>query len=232
VSEATDTDEGIVISGYFAYYEPLRPPSELIHEAEILEAAASTADPADQERLLRAAAEHFVDAFLVDRRGHTSAFTEAHRLGRQIATKFGCPYTFDEAQDAWVLKCGIHALHSRLGLSPGGPTIGQCSICGAADFECDHLNGELYDGQQCFRLITHWDLREVSLVTRPYDPRCYRLDRVVSARDAESTRGRPLLAGEAPFCEHCLECTGVPAEDDLSPETWDLESPLPVPNGD
>lgn len=223
MSEAPADDEGVVVSGYVAYYEPLRPAAGYVREGARLEANGLTAPNCrEKERLLRAAAEQYVNAFLVDRVGHRAAFSEAHRLGRQILGEFGCPYMLREDEQSWVLKCGVRALHSRLGLSPGGPTVGQCSICGAADFECDHLNGEIYGGQRCFRLITRWDVREVSLVTRPYDPRCYRLDDVVSARAAERARGRPLLPNEAPACDHCATCRGIPTEDDLSPEKWEM----------
>jgi hypothetical protein len=222
MSEPTGDDEGVVISGYVAYYEPLRPAADYMRDAETHESSAAIASGREKERLLRAAAEHYVNAFLVDRVGHRAAFGKAHRLGRQILREFGCPYTLREDGQAWVLKCGVRALHSRLGLSPGGPTLGQCSICGAADFGCDHLNGEVYNGQRCFRLITRWDVREVSLVTKPYDPRCYRLDDVVSVRAAERARGRPLLPNEAPACEHCATCRGIPSNDDLSPEEWEM----------
>ncbi len=217
-----DEDEGLVISGYVAYYEPLRSAREYMQEAAKLEADAhADAKSHEKEQLLRAAVEQYVNAFLVDRIGHQSAFAAAHRLGRQLLEEFGCPYELDADRTSWVLKCGIHALHSRVGLSPGGPTLGECSICGAADFECEHLNGEIYDGEACFRLITRWDLREVSLVTRPHDPRCYRLDEVVSVRSAERARGRPLLPNEVPVCTHCGGCKGAASETDLRPETWE-----------
>jgi hypothetical protein len=217
-----DTADGYVISGYAAYFEPLRPPDELREEADELVAEASVAPPGRAESLHRLALERLVDAFLIDRRGHAECFAAAHLLGRQILQRFGCPFTFDADRQAWILRCGVLALHSRVGASPGGPTIGQCSICGSADFECDHINGEVYNGKRCYRLITRFDLKEISLTPRPHDPRCYRLDTVISAREVERRHGGPLAAGESPVCEHCAMCRGAqgPADDDLSPDAW------------
>jgi hypothetical protein len=108
----------------------------------------------------------------------------------------------------WSTQCGILALHQRLGSSPGGPTLGECSICGARDFECDHIPGESYDGARCVRIIVEWDLREISLVPFPNDPRCYRVFTAYPVEDVEQARGRPLLPGEAPLCTHCRDCYG------------------------
>jgi hypothetical protein len=213
-------DDGRLIAGRVAYYEPLRPPDALIAEADRLVAEATEAKLPGAEGLLREALERLVDAFLVDRRGHAESFTAAHALGRQIVERFGCPFSFEPDGQIWRLRCGVLALHSRIGLSPGGPTIGQCSICAAGDFECDHLNGQVYDGKRCYRLITRFDLKEVSLTPRPYDPRCYRLDDIRSAREVERAHNGPLAPGESLVCEHCLECSGSPREDDLDPASW------------
>jgi hypothetical protein len=220
--QVDDTPDGYVISGYVAYFEPLRPPDELRAEADELVEQAAAAAPRLAESLQRSALELVVDAFLVDRRGHPECFSAAHLLGRNILQRFGCPFTFDAERQAWVLRCGVLALHSRLGSSPGGPTIGECSICGAADFECDHINGKVYDGERCHRLITRFDLKEISLTPRPHDPRCYRLDTVISAREVERRHGGPLALGETPVCEHCATCTGAqgPTDEDLNPEAW------------
>ena len=85
------------------------------------------------------------------------------------------------------------------------------------------INGEVYDGERCYRLITRFDLKEISLTPRPHDPRCYRLDTVISARAVEREHGGPLAAGEFPVCEHCASCRGVQGPtgcNDLNPEAW------------
>jgi hypothetical protein len=217
-----ETPEEYVISGYVAYFEPLKRPDELKAEADELIEKAAAAAPRAAESLQRAALERLVDAFLIERRGHAECFSAAHRLGREILQRFGCPFTFDAERKVWILRCGVLALHSRLGTSPGGPTIGECSICGAADFECEHINGEVYDGERCYRVITSFDLKEISLTPRPHDPRCYRLDTVISAREVERRHGGPLAPGESPVCEHCATCRGAqgPTEDDLNPAAW------------
>ena len=84
MTEPTDEtlDGPRIISGYVAYFEPLRPPDELTAEAEELVEKASTVEPHLAESLQRTALERLVDAFLVDRRGHAECFSAAHLLGR------------------------------------------------------------------------------------------------------------------------------------------------------
>jgi hypothetical protein len=186
-----DTPDEQIISGYAAYFEPLRPPDELTAEADELIEKAAAAEPRLAESLQRSALERLVDAFLVDRRGHAESFSAAHLLGREILQRFGCPFTFDAEREVWILRCGVLALHSRLATSPGGSTIGECSICGAADFECDHVNGEVYDGKRCHRIITRFDLREISVTPRPHDPRCYRATNRRASPSARTVFGLP-----------------------------------------
>jgi hypothetical protein len=120
-----DTPDEHVISGYVAYFEPLRPPDDLTAEAEELIEKAATAEPQLAESLQRTALERLVDAFLVDRDGHAECFSAAHLLGREILERFGCPFTFDAERKVWILRCGVLALHSRLGTSPGVPRSGS-----------------------------------------------------------------------------------------------------------
>jgi hypothetical protein len=64
----------------------------------------------------------------------------------------------------------------------------ECSICHAFAGQCDHLAGEIYDGEQAVRIIHHiLDLREVSLVEKPANKH---------AR-ATSYSGMDLLTGES-----------------------------------
>jgi hypothetical protein len=220
------TDEGLLVSGYAAYFEA--PPNPVALAARALAAAtraerAMAASEPDGERLGRTAIELLVDAFLLARRENRACFTLAHRLGRNLSQRYGCRWSYDGEKRVFKNECGIlTALHSRVGLSPGGVAFSVCSICGAGDFECDHVPGRDYEGERCMRTITDWRLDEISLVRIPRDPRCYRIGHPVSLADAERRHGGPLGPGERPVCEHCRECYGIegPSEADLDPTSW------------
>src|SRR5438045_3011262 len=91
-SPADDGAEGRIIGGVFAYYDPVRPPAELVEQAERLMADSVHATEDEAERLLREAVERLADAFLIDRRGRSDCFAAAHVLGRQIRERFGCRF--------------------------------------------------------------------------------------------------------------------------------------------
>lgn len=179
----------------------------------------------DAEKLLRESIEDFVNAFLFDRRGHEHCFTEAHKLGREVSSKFGCALK-QKSATAWSIECGVFAFHSRLGMSFGGATWGHCSLCGAEDFECDHVPGQFYDADMCVREIYRVELDEVSLVQFPDDPRCYRVTTDSRIEDIEASMGRVLPKGAIPICEHFKTCSGQPAEEDIDQSLW---PPLPQP---
>jgi len=178
-------------------------------------------DP-DAEAKARAALELLVDAFLIDRRANRDCFARAHVLGMRISRTFGCRDSFDPDQDHYVNACGVLALHNRFGLSPGGPTVGCCSICGAGDFECDHVPGRTYNGAICHRVVTEFDVREISLVRVPRDPRCFRIMRPRTRTEVEATPDDQLAPGELPVCRHCEGCSGRfgARDDDLDPSRW------------
>jgi hypothetical protein len=214
------------LSGHFVYYEPLRPAPVLARLARRLRYEAWMAERAGDsraEQFYREAIESFVDAFLVDRAGHAACFTEAHAIGRHVAERYGCPMR--QAGDGyWNVGCGVLALHRRLGASWAGPTIGRCSVCGAGDLACDHVPGRWYDGVHCHRIVYDVDLREVSLVPFPDDPRTYRVEIAVTPREIRAARGRRLRRGEVPLCTHCSEgCDGAdrgPSEHDVDQSLW------------
>lgn len=47
-----------------------------------------------------------------------------------------------------------------------------CSICNENFVECEHLPGEIYDGEECYNQVYKADLVEVSLVKTPVNPEC------------------------------------------------------------
>jgi hypothetical protein len=219
------------IGGYAAYTSPIPAALPTRLRAIAMEREAREAlehDEAEAEERAREALELMVEAFLLDRSENRDCFAAAHSLGREVNLRFGCPWSFDTDRDTYENACGVLALHNRFGLSPGGPTVGCCSICRAGDFECDHVPGRRYDGERAHRVITQFDLREISLVTVPRDPRCYRVHFPKSRQEVERLRGRPLGPGDQPVCEHCRDCPGGegPSAEDLDPDSWD-----PLPEG-
>lgn len=220
-------DDEVRLSGYAAYYEPLRPAPVLRGMARQLCSEASTAERAGDliraDQRYREAMERLVDAFLVDRAGHAACFSDAHAIGRHVAMRFGCPMK-NAGDGYWTIGCGVLALHRRLGASWAGPTIGRCSVCGADDFGCDHVPSRWYDGVHCHRIVYEVDLRDISLVPFPEDPRTYRMEVAHTPREIRAARGRPLRRGEVPLCTHCTEgCDGAdrgPREEDVDQSLW------------
>ena len=214
---------GVTISGYAAYWKEM-PPADVLARAAArasyeADMAFSTGDKAGEPKL-RAAIELNVDAFLADRQGNARCFARAHRIGRLVEQTFGCAWRLTDDGSAFVNNCGVLALHSRLGTSPGGIAHTACSICGAAAFECDHVEGEVYDGERCIHVITDWPIEEISLTPHPRDPRTYRISTPVTLAEAAARKGGPLDPGERPACMHCRECVGFPNADDLNTSLW------------
>jgi hypothetical protein len=220
-----DAEGGVHIRGYAAYHYAA-PPPEVQHQAAILAASQADAqfraEPSSAEAAIREAIELLVDAFLLDRRMNAECFAEAHRLGRLAEQEYGCLWSLDDEGKAFVNECGVLALHSRLGASVGGSTITRCSVCGAGAFQCDHIEGEVYDGKRCIHTVVEMNLAEVSLTPTPRDPRTYRLSRAIPLEEAERLKGLALSEGERPVCEHCNGCYGIngPTSEDLDPQSW------------
>lgn len=124
----------------------------------------------------------------------------------------------------WTVGCGVLALHRRVGASWAGPTVGRCSVCGAGDLECDHVPGRWYNGVHCHRIVHQAELRDVSLVPFPDDPRTYRIEVAATPREIRAAQGRPLRRGEVPLCTHCTKsCNGAdrgPGAEDVDQSLW------------
>lgn len=177
----------------------------------------------DAERLYRQAIERLVDAFLVDRKGQSSCFTEAHEIGKLVNELFGCPLSSGDGGDNWSVNCGVLALHQRIGSSWGGTSRGECSVCQLEDFQCHHVPGKYYGGQRCYRIVAEVDLDEVSLVQFPRDPRCYRVELVHTREFFENGFDIKITEGVTPLCEHCAQCESAaagPTREDLDQSLW------------
>jgi hypothetical protein len=48
--------------------------------------------------------------------------------------------------------------------------VAVCSICGGDYTKCDHITGDIYDGQSCVATVQEWLLGEFSLVADPINP--------------------------------------------------------------
>lgn len=218
----------LILSGTAVYYEPLMTAAAYVKRARRARYEAMLIEERDREsaeRWYREAIERFVDAFLVDRVGFEWCFTEAHRIGAYVRATYECPVSREES--GWRRRCGVLALHQRVGLSIAGTSTGTCSLCGAGDFDCDHVPGRLYGDQHCVRGVADFDLREISLVQFPDDPRCYRVETIIPFAEMDERLGHRLKHNEYPICDHCLSCSGStegPAAEDVDQTLWE---PLP-----
>jgi hypothetical protein len=211
--------------GMAAYYEPPLPPKVLEEEGrELVNRAAQTLEHGEDKEAedgLRAAIERYVDAFLLDRDGHRSAFVVAHQIGAYVSKRFGCRLKSDDG-DSWRSECGVWALHSRVGSSIGGTTRGHCSICSADDLGCDHIPGQTYDGELAVRMVHKVDLEEISVVPFPEDPRCYRFELSRTLKEIEELSGQTAPPGSVPICAHCEVCPGSPTAEDIDQNLWEV----------
>lgn len=215
--------DGLELSGYAAIFRPPEPPSTLKARGyAVLSRAQAGGYAAPSEAECRSGLDDLVDAFLLDRQGSSSCFTLAHRLGQMVNQRFGCPMK-RTGRGTWAPNCPISALHARIGMSYGGTSRGHCSICDKGDLQCSHVPGRTYEGEPCIRIVDEVDLDEISYVSSPEDPRCYRVEQPISDQEVEAQLGRPLMDSEVPECLHCPECYGVtegPKPADLDPELW------------
>lgn len=214
-----ELNEGILISGRASYHGAVPDARRLARAARRQayegQLQLKTA-PHAAESVLRHALEMLVDAFLLNRRANAPLFADAHRLGALLQERFGCRWRTTENGKNLENPCGVLALHARVGLSPGGRTWGHCSICGADDFQCDHIPGCFYEGVHCFREIYRWDGEEISFTPRPRDPRSFRVWVLVPKAEVPQA---------TPVCEHCRYCVGKAgaSASDMDPGLWSAD---------
>jgi hypothetical protein len=147
----------------------------------------------DAERVYREALRYLVYAFLTDREANKKLFVIAHNIGRLIEDEFGCPMEYDERCDAYFSTCPIDGLHSRMGSSVAFTTASDCSICGAADFMCDHLPGWSYGYAVCKRVNPRvLRIREVSMTPHPDFPETFVMHVGRPRADLEAQAGKPI----------------------------------------
>ena len=119
------------------------------------------------KKALLSAQSLLVDAFLEDRKENARFFVWAHRIGAIREERQECTWTHDAGRDTFTLDCPMQGIHSRVGMSVALLSRSKCSICGAGDFECEHIAGEVYEGVICnFEQTDMW-LDHVALTQNP-----------------------------------------------------------------
>ena len=163
-----------------------------------------------------------------------------HDVGRRIHDIFGCQLEFKDGL-YWV-TCPVMLSHSKGGFSIGGSGKAICSICGTDIFdcphvkgrtydsvvakrhhdicnicvqrECEHKEGEIYDGVQVFAMVVELNLDHVSFVQNPANPLCVVHCYSVPKSDLlemlpEDERDRVIYGETIIHCHHCLICKGT-----------------------
>jgi hypothetical protein len=72
----------------------------------------------------------------------------AHMLGRLARTKYGCRLE-PKPDGSYAHKCSIALGHLAYGWSPAFVYELRCSICGNPAENCEHIEGQSYEGGEC-----------------------------------------------------------------------------------
>jgi hypothetical protein len=180
----------------------------------------------DAETLGRSALASLVVAFLMDRVGQADLFAVAHRVGREISSRFGCSATYDTSEQTYTFDCPILTLHSVIATSIGWIWETRCSICDAAMLECDHVPGEQYGDEVASYTTGGGGLLRfdhLALTPRPDFHYTWIVDNRRSAARLIS-EGQIQQPGDEATCDHCRWCWGSAGArpDDLDPVArWD-----------
>lgn len=120
-----------------------------------------------------------------------------------------CRLAFREG--AYFRECPVLLAHSRVGFSVGAIIReSECSICHMDPDDCEHIAGRTYGGIECHRIITRFDLDEVSLVDRPNFPDARIQSASVDVAELRDRLGDAFEVGVDVSCDRCLApCRGV-----------------------
>jgi hypothetical protein len=132
----------------------------------------------------------------------------AGRLAREHFPE-GCALSFRDG--TYFQECPAALAHNRMGMSVGYVVReAECSICHKDPEDCDHIKGQLYDGERCVRIIKRADLMEVSLVGRPAQPDARVMSVSVETEEMRRRLGSDFRRGMSILCDSCLSpCHGV-----------------------
>jgi hypothetical protein len=178
--------------------------------------------PRAKDALLRAQ-RLLVEAFLEDRRANGRFFVWAHRIGAIREERQECTWTHDRERDTFSLECPMQAIHSRVGMSVALVARHRCSICGAGDFGCEHMNGETYDGVVCAWDQTDIWIDHVAITQNPDFAYTFHNSVPLSRREVEQELGEQWEAGKTLFSTHCRDCYGkhFARPDDIDRSLWE-----------
>jgi hypothetical protein len=132
----------------------------------------------------------------------------AGRLAREHFPD-GCAFSFRDG--TYFQECPAALAHNRMGMSIGYVVReAECSICHQEPEDCDHIKGQLYDGQLCVRIIKRLDLMEVSFVGRPAQPDARVTSVSIDTADMHRRLGPEFRPGMSILCDKCLSpCSGL-----------------------
>jgi hypothetical protein len=168
--------------------------------------------------LARRAIADLVEAFLHDRAANADLFARAHGVGALLSATAGC--FWKPGPEKYTLRCPIHALHQTWATSVAMTVTTRCSICGAGELECDHLPGEIYNGEECLSVAESiGPFGHVALTADPDFTYTWYRDQEVLTTEIVA-EGTIRAAGDPATCSHCQECPGRlrgPSAGDLDP---------------
>lgn len=164
-----------------------------------------------------------VEAFLEDRKRNARFFVWAHRVGVIREERRDCTWTYDSERDTFSLECPMQAIHSRVGMSIALMSRHRCSICGAGDFQCDHIEGLTYDGVQCEWEQTDIWIDHVAVTQNPDFTYTFHNSIPRSRQEIEAELGEDWEEGKTLFSTHCLDCYGrhFARPDDVDTSLWE-----------
>jgi hypothetical protein len=164
-----------------------------------------------------------VEAFLEDRRQNAPFFVWAHRIGVLREERQECRWTYDPESDSFSLECPMQAIHSRVGVSVALISRHRCSICGAGDFGCEHIQGELYGGLVCEWEQTDIWIDHLAITQNPDFTYTFHNSIPRSRQEVEEELGERWEEGKILFSTHCRDCYGryVARPDDIDSSLWE-----------
>ena len=186
--------------------------SRLMGRAAVALGAGSASDD-DIESILRSALKILRSAmnWLEDRSEFEVAHQRLDAAGKLARENFpdGCALEFRDG--TYYQTCAAALAHTRVGMSVGYVIReAECSICHADPEDCDHIAGEVYDGERCVRILKNLDLLEVSLVSRPAQPDARIESMSMPMDDLRRNLGIDFEPGTTILCDRCLKpCDGV-----------------------
>ena len=180
------TNEGMIVQGYAMFSSQVKSLGYILYERGLanehaLEAmyfqclakiAEKNNDVASQEDFMKkaiASAEKSSEVNI----DWVDYVEEANRVREQYGRIFGCQ--LKEENGYYVTKCTklirkvVGATHYSVGIKIRAY---KCSICGRNYYECDHIQGEVYDGKPAYLVVEDLEFDHIALTDCPEDLRC------------------------------------------------------------